>query len=600
MTSRTIIDPRLLLIWGFLALGVGTILAYLNPATGYEPSIYSATPFLFWICVSISLFISTLIVFTGYQRQQKFLGLVLGGSTMVTIVALPIIRGYYWVGESDALGHLGHTRDLQQGAISLNDLIYPAIHTLGSTISNITGINVSHSLLLIIVVFVAVYLLYIPCILRELTSSSLMVYIGVFSGFFLLPLNFLGVHMQIHPTSQAIMFSPVILYLFSASYIRQDARHFVLLFITFSMFIMIHPQQAANYVLMFGGIAAVQLFLNSNTQNPTHSKRGSIYYISILAFLLFWIWTGGLQSAVGRQIGALVTSLFVTDTDTGTQVSSRGMSLDVLGGSMEEVFLKIFFAGFLFCLFGGLVMLAVFGKTLSRRYSKELCGTFTASNQDKQRVLLYLTAGFVIISGMMIFYLIGDRGSRYFRHYGFMMVIVTIFGAIFIGRLLQNLEMRFSSKQVSALTVTIMLVFLVLTVPVVHPSPYIYQTSGHVTESQVSGYEHSFEYWSDGTDYADLRSTLSRYDAAINGERSYSGDVGDQQEIPDHFADQSLQGIWQQPTYITVTEADRTRDADVYNGFRYRYKDFDYLDSEPEINKVHSGDGLDLYLMSPS
>jgi len=143
---------------------------------------------------------------------------------------------------------------------------------------------------------------------------------------------------------------------------------------------------------------------------------------------------------------------------------------------------------------------------------------------------------------------------------------------------------------------------LLLSIPVIHPSPYIYQTSGHVTEAQIEGYGTAFSYSHEEIYYSKVRSSPDRYGDAIYGTTDKSQEYyrrGSSITVPDHFANQNLRSYFEDPEYLAITEADRVRDGDVYKGFRFGSQDFRYVNNEPGIDKIQSNGGLDIYLINP-
>lgn len=594
---RRLDDLRILLILGYGVLAIGTLFAYLNPATGYEASIYDGTPALFWVSVVIALVIAVSRTFALRPGRQRKLSVLLSGLTMTTIVALPIIRGYHYVGDQDPLTHLGIARDINEGAISMIASRYPAVHILGSITSDIGGIELTHSLLIFVVVFVLSFFVFIPLAVRELTADPTVVLIGVFSGFLLLQLNFLGVHMQVHPTSQAVMYVAPMLYLFIENYRRSDIRFFVFFIVTFGMFVVLHPQQGANFLIFYGTIAGVHVIHSVFGKRIGLQTRKSTILSAMAFFAICWIWASNLP-AFEHSISRVIVALMI-ETDTGTEIASRGVSLSELGGSYEEIFFRMFSIALIYCISTGLLMSAVATHFFRLNPIERLRFMITNMDKEIQVLLLYFIAGFVAITSLFFFYLIGDITSQYFRHYGFIMVFVTVMGAIAIGRTFVQIKNRLERDRAQLLRTAIVLLFLFLTIPVIHPSPFIYQTSGHVTEAQVEGFEGSFEYWGEGMTYGQIRPSLDRYDRAIHGERSISPRIGYRNEVPDHFAEHELRAHWAMESYLPVTRADRVRDGQVYQGFRFSEEDFRYLDSEPGINKVRANGEFELYLVHP-
>jgi len=591
---------HLSLIAGYISLCLATIIAWSRPTTGYESSIYSGTPVSFWVGILIAL---TAAVSASFRlnRTHRVAGLALAGMSIITIVALPIIRGYYWLGEGDSLTHVGFALDIQNGLLPLQGFQYPAVHTIGILTSDVTGISLFQSLLLVIPIFVLLFFLFVPLAVRELVPNLSTNIVGVFSGLFLLQVNFLGVHMQVHPTSQALMIVPLVLFLFTASYLRSDRRLFLPFVTAVTALVLMHPQQAANLLILLSSMAVIALI---------HSQRGTgdsrIGYLDLLVptlatGALFWLWVGNL-ARFETALAGFVSNLLLVETGTATEVTSRSVSLSQIGGSIEGIFLKIFSVALLFCLLTGSTMIEGFTKLSIARtdVNREWLTIPDTCNETGTVLILYLLFGLVGIIGIFLAYIVANITSQYFRHYGFMMVIVSITGSIPLAQLLTYLSERFRLPSTDAVYAIVVFFLLLLSIPVIHPSPYIYQSSGHVPESQIDGYETSFDYRDENVVYSYVRSSASRYHDAIHGwkVRESKEDVN-ARRIPDHFADRRLTNYFDQRAYVTVTGADRVRDPAVFNGLRFNRSDFHYLENEKRINKIQTSDEFDLYLVEP-
>lgn len=591
---------RLLLTLGFGVLAVGIIMAVRDPATSYEPSIFEGTTTMFWVGVAIAMLISVSRTFSAPARLERQLAVLLGGLTMCAIVALPLIRGYYYVGEQDPMTHLGIARDINAGILPMIDSQYPVIHTLGAIISDIGGIELTQSLQICVIVFVLSFFVYIPLVVREFTTESDVVLVSVFSGFLLLQLNFLGVHMKVHPTSQAIMYVAPMLYLFIESYRRSDLRFSVMLLVAYSAFVMLHPQQGANFLIFFAAVASAQMIHSVFwRQSPVQEGRPLVFSLMVFS-AIFWVWVSKLQ-AFEQSLRSVIVALMLDTSDSGTatEIASRGVSLEALGGSYEEIFLRMYLVPFVYCLFAGLLMLAVTTYNLRTSPLEPLRFLIATMSKDIRILILHIITGFVAITVLFFTYLYGDITSQYFRHYGFIMVFATVMGAFAIGRTLIWIEAFLGGERTRFLTICILLLFVFLTIPVVYPSPYIYQTTGHVTENQMAGFEGSFEHWANGMSYGQTRPSLERYDRAINGERAPSPHIGPQNYVPDHFAESELRPHWDDSGYLPVTKGDRVQETEVYQGFRFGESDFRYLEEEPGIDKVRATGEFDLYLVGP-
>ena len=90
---------KLLLLTGFLALAGAVYAAVGAPVSGYELSLYRATPPLFWVGIALAL-LSALFVGLGTETARgRLTATVLGGLAGLAVAGLPLIRGYYFYGQ---------------------------------------------------------------------------------------------------------------------------------------------------------------------------------------------------------------------------------------------------------------------------------------------------------------------------------------------------------------------------------------------------------------------------------------------------------------------------------------------------------------------
>jgi len=365
--------------------------------------------------------------------------------------------------------------------------------------------------------------------------------------------------------------------------------------------VLAHPQQAANLLILLSSMAAIALVHSQRGTGDSRIGYWDLLVPTLATGALFWLWVGNLAK-FETAFAAFVSNLLLVGTGTATEVASRSVSLSQIGGSIEEIFLKIFSVALLFCLLTGSTMIEGFIKLFISRtdVNREWLTIPDTCNETGTVLILYLLFGLVGIIGIFLAYIVANITSQYFRHYGFMMVIVSITGSIPLAQLLTYLSERFRLPSTNAVYAIVVFFLLLLSIPVIHPSPYIYQPSGHVPESQIDGYETSFDYRDENIVYSYVRSSASRYHDAIHGwkVRENKEDVN-ARRIPDHFADRRLTNYFNQRAYVAVTGADRVRDPAIFNGLRFNQSDFQYLENEKGINKIQTSDEFDLYLVEP-
>jgi len=589
---------RVLLLFGFVGINIAITVAYLNPATGYELSIYAETPLSFWILGSFALLVSVIVVFSSATRRVRESGLLLGGLSMVSIVLLPIIRGYHYFGMSDSLSHLGTARDMNAGLMPVTESRYPVVHILGSVLRDVTGLALHHAMLIVVVVFVVCFFVSVPLAVRELTDDSWTTYVGFFSGLLLLPINQLSPSLYIHPTSQAIMYAPAFLLVFFMLYKQRIPRNSVLFVLIAPMFVLLHPQQAANLVLFFGVIAVVQIGHDYRYRDRLRRRKEWVLPEVTFFAIVFWLWVRNLDTFWSSLENVYMIPF--QETQAAESTVTRGVSLAEVGGSLPEVFAKLFFVSVVYAVLTGIFIVLVLwsvGAVTSR-----LPHDTVATDGGVDRVLFSaVSGGIVVLLIMFIAFLVGGISDQYFRHLGTLMILGTVIGAVIIVRAMQYVSHKRSEITARRSVAVVLILFLALSIPVVFASPYMYYSSDQVTEMQMSGYETTFEHRDGSIGFNNIRSSTHRYGNAIQGRdiprEAYYPERGS--GVPDHFAFQSLQTYYDEQVYIPVPEADRVRDPILWKGFRFSHEDFEYLDSDPGINKVQTNGGYDLYLVEP-
>jgi hypothetical protein len=292
-----------------------------------------------------------------------------------------------------------------------------------------------------------------------------------------------------------------------------------------------------------------------------------------------------------------VVEIPFTESQVAESAVNRSSSLEAVGGSFAEVAFKLLAVAVVYSAAVGVFVLKAVLDTVRDADAR------TGDTTVERRLFLYVVGGFTAMVGLFGVYVVmgTDQAAR---HYAFIVAIVSVLGAVAIGRGVAYAEGRGAERVARPAVAVAFVVFLALSILVVFPSPYIYYDSNHVTENHMKGYETTFEHEADAIPFDNVRSTTSRYGNAIVGpnerpREAYYGDDDRRGDVPDRFADHALRSYYDQRTYLPVTEADRVRDPVLWRGFRFSHEDFAYLDAEPGIDKVQADGGYDLYLVQP-
>lgn len=600
-TNRTFLTGVLAV--GFAALAAAILAAHAAPATAYELSIYHATPTAFWAGVGVAAFVAIYVAFDATGSRLRSGAILLGGTAVFSIAALPVLRGYHFYGRGDSMTHWGWVRYLSSGDVQFFELLYPAIHTIATFTSDVMGVSFPRAIMLVVLVFALVFLLFVPLAAATLDSRAALV-VGAFAAFLFLPINNVSVFFMAHPSTQAIMFLPLVLYL-ALRFVTGDAdepilrsRFGLLLAATLVAFVLVHPQQAANVLLFVGAITVVQLGYRWFRRDHPISRHRPLYAHTAILAAAFLLWTPRHPTA-GGAVSGLVTRLRTFDLQPAAEAGQRGASLAAIGGSIEELFVKLFLVSAIFSALAAGLMLA------------NLVGWLDNSKPHANAAITYLTFGLMPVFGLFALLFVTGYETLHFRVVGFIMVVVSILGAVAVARGVGYLGDRLSAEAGWSIAAVGFALLLAASVPVMFASPYVYQNGHHVTERQVEGFATAFDHRAEGVLFTGIRSSGIRFGDAVlpyedrsrfakprsSRSPSYAGSplygaLGDRP-----FSAETVSQHFNRPHYMAITVADREREVDAYGEIRFTRQGFESLDSTPGLHRVQSNGGFELYLV---
>lgn len=618
---------RVVVSIGFSALAAAVLIAYANPATGYELSIYGGTPLGFWVGLGVALVASVFAALLTRDGTLRLLALTLGGCSITAFAGLPILRGYLFFASGDSLTHLGWIRAIAAEAMDPTVLIYPGMHTGTILIARLSGFRFSRSAMLMVLVFVVVYLLFITLSMRALTASGLGRAIGAASAFLLLPINVIVTKLAFHPISQSTLYFALVFFLFVKYVTRSEQDRRVtsvgaLLAMSTAAIVLYHPQQAAVVLVFFGTISGIQLldrwrtsgrWIGSRSAESWIGTYSTIYAQTLFLAVVFVFWAV-LHDGLTGQVSVILSAINEFIQGSGGQaaqvVSQRQSGLSALGSGLREVFLKLFLVGAIYSVLAGVVILA----SMFSRFERE--------DSNSTAVLRYVSFGFMVLAPFAFFHFVGRLSKLYFRYHASLMLIVTVLGAFglyYFGYRVPN-SRRFRESAASSLNpftgrrqldrpnatdglrsvVGVALVaMLALSLATAFPSLFIYQPSVHVTEAQLDGYGTAFDHRDDGIEMSGVMMPVYRYHHAVLGLTVHT--YGNAKAVTPEF-DHDIDGFLVNRSrtdgarYLVVTTYDREVAVRVWEGIRFTRSDFRALETDPRINRVQSNGAVRLYL----
>jgi len=590
MTEPSSRRLRAVLAVGFVLFLGGLVAAMRDPATTYELSIYGATTAAFWVATAVAFLVGVAVAFgaSGSPWVRR------GGSLLLylcalTVVGLPLVREYYFLGAGDALSHLGWIKEVGSGALEPTGLLYPGGHTIAVALHDVGGLTYRAAELLTLVAFVAVYLLSFPLLVQAVADrwdrrGGFAFLVGLLTALLWLPLNGISVHKSFHPFSFGVLFLPFVLYLVLA-YVRQPTERLGYLkrptvvggLLAFASVVttMVHPQAALVLVLILGAVSGVQFLVRRTGWAHPIAKHRTLYGQTVFAAALLVTWLAQFRAPV-RVFSSTLASLY-TGGAPAAEVTQRSSSLTEIGGGIVELYGKLFVPGTVFILIAGVYLLVRWTGTGDRLADRD--HTFVD----------YLAVGLVPLAVIFAVAFVANVTTQHFRYHGAAMLLVAVIGAVALTTLGPG---RASATWPSRATVAAV-VLVVLLVPVaamsLYASPYIYQPTSHVTEAQVDGYETMLDHRTEDATITGVRQKYFRYLDAIEGREGtrrtgYEAPAG----VPESVFNTNLSTYYDDPHYLTVTRLDYQREVVLYGGFRYSESGFRSLDVTPGIDRVQS------------
>ncbi len=596
-TTRGTRLSKTALVAGFLALLAGTLAAFRSPATGYELSIYAATPTAFWVGLAVAIGVSLAVSFGARPGSLvRDAAMLLGAIAVAAVVALPLIRGYHHFGGGDSLTHLGWVRDIVAGRLDPVEMLYPGVHTTTIFASNVVGVDYSVAQLFVTLAYVLVFVAFVTLCVRALGSGRWAVPAGLFSALLLLPNNNVSVHLMAHPITQSLLLFPLVLYLLfryvegageSTNRLSRLTPVGVLLTLSLVALVLVHPQGALNVVAVFLTVAGVQFLARRFGVFESIASHRPVYAPTAAAVVAFVAWAPRHERVRGTLES--VTNSLVAGSVPADEIAQRSTSLTEIGGSIGGLFAKLFLVSAVFCLLAGVLIVLWYTGRLDDRYA------------ERNALITYLVVALVPLSVAFGVFFASSMTTQHFRYVGFVMVPITLLGALAVSGAARALARRSSVGTTGVGLAVCFLLLLALPLATVHASPFIYQPTQGVSAHQMEGAETTFESMDDDVAFAGIRSSPVRllhgtYGTERAREINIMG-VGPRGVIPGEQFESNLTSYYDGRRYVPVSRSDVRRETDLYDGLRYSQRGFDRLDSSPAIDRVQSNGDYRLYLL---
>lgn len=299
---------RWLVVTTILGALATTAIALAPPATGYEPSIYSAYPLWMQALFALALVGAVVAALRGAANEDKHhwlsaMGVVFG--LYAVLFALPAFRQYVLFGRGsfDTLAHLGYIKTIVDTGHWAQSDWYPLVHIIGA-IFEFIGVPRNAIVAVFQSAFFPVFALSVFLYTRRIIDERT----GMFASIGVLPLIFGPFHATIHPFLLSFFIFPLALF---ASHHRRrrwalPAGVLLLALIPF------HPLTAGIAV----GYLAISGALSDRFRSVLPGPSATMF---LAGSVILTMWYLGFQ-----RIERVIASLFVATTITPPSGGSSG------------------------------------------------------------------------------------------------------------------------------------------------------------------------------------------------------------------------------------------------------------------------------------
>ena len=607
---------KIVLITEFAFLIYALIVAWNTPSTGYEPSIYSATPLVLWIAVISAMIVGIIIVImSDPDALPEKSNLWKYGFSLILFcyaicLSLFILRGYFMYDISgDAASHLGWIYQIIKNGQVPPDLFYPIAHIFLSEISLVSTLDLVflHKIIPFIFALLSVGFIYI--FIRALSSNKIEPLIAAIIS---CTFSSVGWYLAFTPNLLANLFFPLVLFLLY-KYVRSSNIGWKILFvITLILYPVFHPLPA-----IFIGIILLTLWIPKRVdkflkefreKNQVHPDSNGLKIKLARPFMILFIWFFSWYSLFyvwGYSVSQIYNGLMTAEGGKGpakiTSLTNQLSYAQGYGYNVIEIFLKQY--GNLLLLF--ILSVITFFILWKIAFRDQKPGDiFSVSLYAPWAVLI------VVIPALFIVNLtFGPLRMLFFQT-----ILEIVFVAFLISFILhQGKESK--KPGIAGLTkigVIVLMVGLLLSgLLTLYPSPYNLTPSYQTTRQEVSGMTFYLEYRNTSVPASGIDINLNRYiDLLLTPEKKHTLQrigigVLKGTKTQWHFGYDTFTSIastYDREMDLIIQQTDKALYVDYYPSmakYRYTPQDFERLNYDPGASRVYSNGEFDLYKVIP-
>ena len=579
----------------FLSITFGLLILSRSSSKGYEQSIYSSTPLLFWISIFFT-FIGALYIilynayYAGDNNNFWLYGFVILLLINFIILSLSSLRGYYQYSGSDNLNHLKFIQNtIENGTVGMQN-IYPSIHIFISAISIISSI----SPISLIKFFPAYFsVLFLNLFMYPLANSLLIKgpqRMLVCTSSFVFLFNNLQVQLYPHLCS-VFLFVPIMYILIKK--IEKKSVELSFLFIIFSILVTFtHPSSSlvlifTLFFLMFANFI-FSVACKKNGRIPP--VLGTSTYSLLIPTITLFMWISSF-TLFDKKIINIYSSIFSTSShqfvDNTAQIINR---LNI--GEIIQYNLKMYSDSIIYIIFMLVIGFFVTRNTMYQTGLKKClnkndrnCLSNTDNTIHLFIIIIYCIISIPIAGALFLF--IGSETVGRLLNLLYMGPFLPIFVGLFMS---QQVETKGRKKVIPLLIGFYIIIFATSTLSVYH-SPWIYSPNWQVTNMDSFGVEWYLNHHNETIIY----DSMGISDGLLIGKSDLILSYIKGQE--NNFPFKAYAIINERCKQANLNIMLKKAKMNMRSGWDFNMEDFQTLYMDQDIKKLYSNGELDILLI---
>ncbi|WP_440945534.1 hypothetical protein ACSAZL_15615 [Methanosarcina sp. T3] len=557
----------------FLIITISLVYLAKNPVMGYEISIYSSTPKIFWISVILGLINGFLLVYLGVTDQVKRAH-VLGIFEILFVNSLVLLLSYLrnyivYLLRGDTASYIGLIKDVTiYGNVA--DDFYPLVSILVSQLSQMSDIPIPTLAKYIPTLFYIFSVLSVYCLSKSLIRDEKYIISAVIAA---TPLFYAWFSTSIYYMLLSVFTLPLLLYILTNF---KDLRFRILMVIFCIVYPLFHPITAI--------IVLFYLFISYIAQKYTLNGAEEHYIpiaLLVLASVSLFFWFIN-QYAISRSLIIIIENLFGMLPAVST-ISQAAYYSSKLGISATIYTLShLLFDELVFCSLAAVAIYYIVykGNLLEKKKFTPLIACFVSGT-----ILLLFLFGFTVT----------HRPDRLLNlNFNIMLSPVLVAYLLYINN---------KNKLKTVFLISLILLATVSTYFSLYQSPFTMRANDYMTPSEYNGSDWLIINKNPLIKTVDLANPVDRYTDFIYGLkfRVLRKDLKRDFTLPDHFGfTDQFDGQFpiDKDRYLVLSPYDEEAYTNIWKDtYRFKKEDFEKVNECKNTFKIYENGGFKTYLI---